>query len=118
MYRHNISEMEEAGIAVRSNIPAWMDHEGNIVDEGNAYGYKVKHNIVWPDYYIVADEVGINISITLKKTSLHCILCGNIGRQLMLVKSMLVVLMLVELERQEPYQTAMPRTRTRRVIMK
>ena len=30
----------------------------------------------------------------------------------MLMKSMLVLLMLVELEQQEPYQTAMQRTRT------
>ena len=67
MYRHNISEMEEAGVTVRSNILAWMDREGDIVDEGSAYGCKVTHAIVRSDYYIIADEVGNNISITLKK---------------------------------------------------
>ena len=44
-----------------------MDREGDIVDKGSVYGCKVTHAIVRPDYYIVANEVGNNISITLKK---------------------------------------------------
>ena len=33
MYKHNIGEMEDAGVAVRRVSPVWMDRSGNIVDE-------------------------------------------------------------------------------------
>jgi len=63
MYRYNIAEMEETSVAVRRNISAWMDRKENIVDEGSTYGCKVTHAIARPDYCIVADEVGNNISM-------------------------------------------------------
>jgi len=63
MYRHNTAEMEEPAIVVIRNIPAWMDCEGNIVDKGSASGCQVTHAIVRPDYCIVADEIGNNISM-------------------------------------------------------
>ena len=63
MYKHNIGEMEDAGVAVRRVSPVWMDRSGNIVDESKAYGCKVTHDIIHPEYCIVADEVGNNISM-------------------------------------------------------
>ena len=37
-----------------------MDCIGNIVDESKAYGCKVTHDIIHPEYFIVADEI-VNI---------------------------------------------------------
>ena len=53
-------EMVEAGIDVEREVPIWMDSKGNICEEHEAFGCKVTHDIIHPDYAIVLDEVGGN----------------------------------------------------------
>ena len=54
--------MEDAGVAERLPEPVWMDREGNIVEEGKSFGFKVTHRIIHPEMVIVFDELGRNIS--------------------------------------------------------
>ena len=67
--------MVDAGIAVKRNSPAWMDKNGEIVTEEEAFGCKVTHDLLHPEYAIVLDEVGGN---TNQKGD------GNVGGELML----------------------------------
>ena len=41
-------------------MAVWMDIGGNIVQETNAFGCKVTHNIDEPDWVLVMHEVGGN----------------------------------------------------------
>ena len=75
MYLHIGEEMEEAQVAVKLDDPVWMDKDGNIVEEGQAFGQKVTHRITRPDMFLVGDEVGGNTSQLGD---------GNIGGKLML----------------------------------
>ena len=43
--------------------PVWMDCDGNICSEQEAYGCKVHHQIIIPDMCLCGDEVGGNISM-------------------------------------------------------
>lgn len=63
MYEHIIHEMVEAKVAVKLDEPMWQDREGNKVQEGDAFGCKVTHSIIEPDWCIVGDEVGGNLSM-------------------------------------------------------
>ena len=56
------AEMVEANIAVEFDEPVWMDSRGNICEEKDATGFKVTYDIRHPDYFLVADELGGNIS--------------------------------------------------------
>ena len=38
--------------------PQWKNMEGDVVDEGNAFGCIVIHELTHPEMYIVMDEVG------------------------------------------------------------
>ena len=64
MYTHNYEELVDAGVAKLLNTPEWQDKEGNIVEEPDAFGCKVTHQLTHPDYCIVMDEVGGNIHMT------------------------------------------------------
>jgi len=64
IYDHNIEEMEAAGVAVRREEYIWMDRSGCIVDESDALGYKVTHNLIHPDMCIIGDEVGGNLNMS------------------------------------------------------
>ena len=75
MYECVAEEMEDAGVAVRRSAPVWMNRSGEEVQEADAFGCKVTHDIVCPDYCIVLDEVGGN---TNQKGD------GNVGGELML----------------------------------
>ena len=63
MYDHTISEMIDCGVAVRLDEPVWMDRQGNICEEDEAFGCKVFHQLSRPDMCICGDEVGGNLSM-------------------------------------------------------
>ena len=75
MYDKIGEEMEDAKVAVRLAEPIWVDRDGNVCDEKDAFGCKVTHQIIHPEYVIVFDELGGNTS---QKGD------GNVGGQLML----------------------------------
>ena len=56
--------MVQAGVARKRNEAIWMDTNGKIVsDESLAFGCKVTHDLILPDWCIEGDEVGGNISM-------------------------------------------------------
>jgi len=63
MYSHTMSEMVDAGVAVKLDSPVWMNRSGEVCEEEEAYGCKVFHRLVRPDMCICGDEVGGNLSM-------------------------------------------------------
>ena len=78
MYDGFIHQFVATGIATERESPAWMDRMGNVVEEKDAYGCMVTHNITDPDYVIYMDEVGGN---TLQKGD------GRLGDELLLCEN-------------------------------
>ena len=62
MYLKIVEEMEDAGVSVRLKEQVWMDREGNVVEEGSAFGCKVTHRINHPKTAIFFDKTGRNTS--------------------------------------------------------
>ena len=55
--------MAQAGVAKKRDEAIWMDKSGNIMSEkSHSFGCKVTHDIIDPDWCLVDDEVGGNIS--------------------------------------------------------
>ena len=50
--------MVEAGLAKELEISIWKDTLSNVVDECNAAGYKVTHDMVKLEVHFVMGEVG------------------------------------------------------------
>ena len=75
MYDKIGGEMVDTKIAVPLVEPFWMDRDGNVCEEKDAFGCKVTHKITHPEYVIVFYELGGNTS---QKSD------GNVGGQLML----------------------------------
>ena len=63
MYNHVIDELVHAKVAVKLDHPVWMNQNGEICSESEAFGYKVHHKILRPDLCFCGDEVGGNISM-------------------------------------------------------
>ena len=63
MYNQCIEQMVQAGVATKRAEPVWMDETGKVCDESQAYGCKVTHDLIYPEWCLVGDEVGGNISI-------------------------------------------------------
>ena len=64
MYDQCIDQMVRAGVARKRDNAVWMDKSGKIVsDESLAFGCKVTHDLIHPDWCIVGDEAGGNISM-------------------------------------------------------
>ncbi len=63
MYSHTMSEMVDAGVAVKLDTPVWMNRGDEICEEEEAYGCKVFHRLVRLDVCICGDEVGGNLSM-------------------------------------------------------
>ena len=63
MYDHIIEELVIGNIAEELDEPVWMDTHQNIVDEEQAFGCKVMHQILCPEWCVVGDKVGGNISM-------------------------------------------------------
>ena len=63
MYNHAIDAMVDAGLAIELNEPVWMDRNGNVCSEEDAFGCKVHHKLLRPDMCMCGDEVGNNISM-------------------------------------------------------
>lgn len=64
MYDQCIDQMVRAGVACKRDNAVWMDKNGkNVSDESLAFGCKATHDLIHPNWYIVGDEVGGNISI-------------------------------------------------------
>ena len=63
MYDQCIEQMLRAGVAKKRAKPTWMDHKGYECNKSQAYGCKVTHDLIHPDWCLVGDEVGGNISM-------------------------------------------------------
>ena len=64
MYDQCIDQMVRVGVAKKRDKAVWMDKSGNVVrDESHAFGCKVTHDLIHPDWCLVGDEVGGNISM-------------------------------------------------------
>ena len=50
MYNGVIAEFVDAGVAKERELPVWMDRFGNEMEERDAFGCKVTHDILLPDY--------------------------------------------------------------------
>ena len=62
MHNNIGDEMISAGIAEEYEEPMFMDKADNVCSEKHAFGFKASHNIMHPDCFIMADEVGGNAS--------------------------------------------------------
>ena len=62
MYAQVYEMMVEAGVAFEREVPAWMNAAGDIVEEDEAAGCEVTHDLTRPEYCFVMDEVGGNTS--------------------------------------------------------
>ena len=63
MYNHIIDELVHANLAVKLETPTWMNRNGEVCTEEEAYGCKVHHVITRPELCFCGDEVGGNISM-------------------------------------------------------
>ena len=63
MYGQCINQMVRALIATKQAEPAWMGEIGIVCDESQAYGCKVTHYLIYPEWCLVGNEVGGNISM-------------------------------------------------------
>ena len=62
MYVQCIDQMAQAGVSQKRDNAVWMDKNSKIVsDKLLAFGCKVTHDLIHPDWCIVDDEVGGNI---------------------------------------------------------
>ena len=63
MYEQCIAQMVRAGVAKKRTTPVWMNRDGKECRESDAFGCKVTHDLIHPDWCLVGDEVGGNISM-------------------------------------------------------
>ena len=63
MYHHTIEEMVHCGVAKPLPVPVWMNKHGKECEESKAFGCKVRYELTHPDFCLVGDEVGGNISM-------------------------------------------------------
>lgn len=63
MYEHIIEELVSANLAIQLEEPKWMDANGREVPPTELLGCKVTHKITKPEWCIVADEVGSDLSM-------------------------------------------------------
>ena len=61
MYEHIIDKLIGVGIAEELPEHIWVNTKGYPFEEKDAFGCKVRHCILYPDYSIVGDEVGGNL---------------------------------------------------------
>ena len=54
--------LEEAKIAIKLDIPMFMNKDGKVVDKDKAFGLKCTVKVVNPQYFLFVDEVGLNMS--------------------------------------------------------
>jgi hypothetical protein len=63
MYDDVYERLWEAGIAEKLDEAVWRDKDNNIVEtQAEAYGRKTKYSLLHPEYLVMVDEVGENIS--------------------------------------------------------
>lgn len=62
MYNHVRDELVDDGLVIEREAYAWMDTDGNIVQETNTFGCRVTHTIDGPDWVLVMYEVVRNIN--------------------------------------------------------
>ena len=59
MYNHVYDEMVKIDVEIKFDEEAvWMDADGNECSESKAFGRKVTHKLIYPEFCIVGDEVG------------------------------------------------------------
>ena len=63
MYNHIIEELVHANLMVELPDAQWMNGNSHTIEQLNALGCKVTHKITRPEWYIVADEVGSDLSM-------------------------------------------------------
>ena len=50
------------GVAKYLETPQWNNTDWKLCDESKVYGCKVTHDITYPEYYVVIDDVGSNVN--------------------------------------------------------
>ena len=63
MYKHIIEKLVQVKIEINLVAPVWQDCAENDIDEGSTFGCMVSHWIIKPEYCIVGNETGGNLSI-------------------------------------------------------
>ena len=64
MHVHILDKLVHGNIAVEYPEPVWKKKDRKVVEEEEeAFGCKVTHNIVHPEWCIVGDETGMNLSM-------------------------------------------------------
>ena len=59
-YEHCYDEMMKMGMEIKLETPFWLDKNDIDFTKEGAFGKKVTHIITHPEYWIVANEVGMN----------------------------------------------------------
>jgi hypothetical protein len=62
MYDEVYDAMVLAGVAIKLDAPIWVNQQGFETDEADAFGRKVTHMLMHPEYMLFVDEVGCNTS--------------------------------------------------------
>ena len=62
MYDEVYEAMTESGVARKLDNPIYMDREYNVTSPGQSFGTECTHSIEHPNYCLVVDEVGSNLS--------------------------------------------------------
>jgi hypothetical protein len=63
MYENVYERSWEAGIAEKLDEAVWRDKDNNIVViQTEAYGRKMQYSLLYPEYLVMVDGVGENIS--------------------------------------------------------
>ena len=64
MYNQMGDELGDVGLAPEREVAAWMDENGKVVHETDAFGCKVTHDIDELDLVLVMDEASGNTNQT------------------------------------------------------
>ena len=56
------AQIVERNIIKELDEPVWIDIYSNICKEKNAAGFKVSYNMIYPNYFLVANNLEENIS--------------------------------------------------------
>jgi hypothetical protein len=69
MYDSIQTYLIDSNVATKLDVPVWMDRDGNVTTEDDAFGCKVTIKITRPDMILVGDEVGSNVSMAGDKNA-------------------------------------------------
>ena len=61
VYNHTTHEMIDTDITVRLYVPSWMDRDGSVSEEEEAFGYIITNILMRPGMCIYGDDIERNI---------------------------------------------------------